>query len=120
MTLGEVLLWDELKNGGVYGFDFDRQRCLDNYIVDFYCKELMLAIEVDGLSHNHKEAVAEDEFRQQKLESLAVKFLRFSEAEVKHDRFNVLRTIETKIIELIKQDRSIKLPKDFDKSLIDD
>jgi very-short-patch-repair endonuclease len=120
MTMGEVLLWDELKSGGIYGFDFDRQRCLDNYIVDFYCKDLMLAIEVDGLSHNHEKAVAEDEIRQQKLESLGVKLLRFSEAEVKHDRFNVLRTIETKIFELIKQDRSIKLPKDFDKSLIDD
>ncbi|MFD1258022.1 endonuclease domain-containing protein [Mucilaginibacter terrae] len=120
MTLGEVLLWDELKNGGVYAFDFDRQRCLDNYIVDFYCKELMLAVEVDGLSHNHEEAVADDEIRQQKLESFGVKFLRFSEAEVKYERFNVLRTIETKIIELVKHDRSIKLPKEFNVSLLDD
>lgn len=49
MTFGEVLLWNELKDDKFWGFDFDRQRCIDNYIVDFYCKELMLAIEVDGI-----------------------------------------------------------------------
>jgi len=39
MTFGEVLLWNELKEDKLWGFDFDRQRCIDNYIVDFYCKE---------------------------------------------------------------------------------
>ncbi|WP_211166248.1 endonuclease domain-containing protein [Mucilaginibacter robiniae] len=43
------------------GFDFDRQRCLDNYIVDFYCKDLMLAIEIDGLSHHNEIAFIKDE-----------------------------------------------------------
>ncbi|MDB5138696.1 MAG: hypothetical protein JWR12_612 [Mucilaginibacter sp.] len=51
MTYGEVLLWNELKEDKLWGFDFDRQRCIDNYIVDFYCKDLMLAIEIDGMSH---------------------------------------------------------------------
>jgi len=91
MTFGEVLLWNELKDDKLYGFDFDRQRCIDNYIVDFYCKELMLAIEIDSMSHNNEEAFLKDELRQQKLESLGVKFVRFSEAEVKHDIINVLR-----------------------------
>jgi len=48
MLLPEVLLWNELKNGKMLGFDFDRQRPIDQFIVDFYCKDLMLAIEVDG------------------------------------------------------------------------
>ena len=56
MTFGEVLLWNELKGDKLWGFDFDRQRCIDNYIVDFYCKDLMLAIEIDGMSHNYEEA----------------------------------------------------------------
>jgi very-short-patch-repair endonuclease len=119
MTFGEVLLWNELKNDMFWGFDFDRQRCIDNYIVDFYCKELLLAIEVDGMSHNHEEAFLKDESRQQKLERLGVRFLRFSEAEMKNDMLNVIRAIEGKIIEIVKQDKTIKLPKDFDLTVLD-
>ncbi|EJF09782.1 hypothetical protein O71_13154 [Pontibacter sp. BAB1700] len=47
-TLSEVLLWNELKARKFLGLDFDRQKPLDNFIVDFYCKDLMLAIEIDG------------------------------------------------------------------------
>jgi len=38
MTFGEVILWNELKDDKFWGFDFNRQRCIDNYIVDFYAK----------------------------------------------------------------------------------
>ena len=41
MTFSEVLLWNELKQKKMLGHDFDRQRPIDNYIVDFYCKDLM-------------------------------------------------------------------------------
>jgi very-short-patch-repair endonuclease len=113
MTFGEVLLWNELKEDKLWGFDFDRQRCLDNYIVDFYCKELMLAIEIDGISHNHEKAFNKDELRQQKLENFGITFIRFSEADVKYDILNVIRCIEGAIIELIKKDNSIQLPTGF-------
>jgi len=118
MTYGEVLLWNELKDDKLWGFDFDRQRCIDNYIVDFYCKELMLAIEVDGMSHDSEEAFLKDEVRQSRLESLGVRFLRFTEAEVKYDRVNVTRVIEGKIIEIIKSDPTIKLSVNFDTTLL--
>ncbi|HEY8784806.1 MAG TPA: endonuclease domain-containing protein [Mucilaginibacter sp.] len=114
MTFGEVLLWNELKEDKFYGFDFDRQRCIDNYIVDFYCKDLMLAIEIDGMSHNHEEAFLKDELRQRNLEKLGVKFIRFTEAETKYDMQNVIRRIEGKVVEIIKHDNSIKLPNGFD------
>jgi Protein of unknown function (DUF559) len=52
MTLGEVLLWQRLKRKQMRGYDFDRQRPIDRYIVDFYCKDLKLAIEIDGSSHD--------------------------------------------------------------------
>ena len=94
MTLGEVLLWDELKQKKMLGYDFDRQRPIDNFIVDFYCKDLQLAIEVDGASHNIDEVYEKDVLRQKRLESLGVKFLRFEDSEVKKDMTNVLRTIE--------------------------
>jgi very-short-patch-repair endonuclease len=118
MTPGEVVLWNELKENKFLGFDFDRQRCIDNYIVDFYCKELQLAIEIDGMSHNSEEAFAKDEIRQKRLEELGVRFIRFSESEVKNDIINVFRALETVIIELVKNDQSIMLPAEFDKGLL--
>jgi very-short-patch-repair endonuclease len=119
MTFGEVLLWNELKDDKFWGFDFDRQRCIDKYIVDFYCKELMLAIEVDGISHNNEEAFLKDEIRQNKLEDLGVKFIRFSEGEMKYDMQNVIRALEGKIIEIVKSDKTIKLPNGFDINQLD-
>lgn len=94
MTLSEVLLWNELKQKKMLGYDFDRQKPLDNYIVDFFCKDLYLAIEIDGDSHNHEETYNADLVRQQKLESLGIHFLRFDDREVKQNMKNVLRTIE--------------------------
>jgi len=119
MTEGELLLWDELKNDKLLGFDFDRQRFIDNYIVDFYCRDLMLAIEIDGMSHNYEEAFEKDELRQQKLEAFGIIFLRFTEAEVKHDILNVIRTIENTVISLVKNDPTVKLPNDFNRSLLE-
>ncbi|MFM8833835.1 MAG: endonuclease domain-containing protein [Cytophagales bacterium] len=66
-TLSEVLLWQELKGAKILGYDFHRQKPIDNFIVDFFCYDLMLAIEIDGSSHDGKEKY--DSFRQQKLES---------------------------------------------------
>ena len=77
MTLAEVLLWKRLKNRQVLGCDFDRQRPIGNYIVDFYCKELMLAIEVDGRSHDFKEL--QDQRRQKEIEAYGIRVLRFWE-----------------------------------------
>jgi very-short-patch-repair endonuclease len=93
MTLGEVLLWNELKQKRMLGYDFDRQKPIDNFIVDFYCKDLQLAIEVDGNSHNSDEAIEKDVIRQKRLESLGVKFLRFDDIEVKKDMENVVKAI---------------------------
>jgi very-short-patch-repair endonuclease len=74
------------------GYDFDRQRPINNYIVDFYCKELCLAIEIDGDTHIYKYDY--DEERQRSLEKLGVNFLRFEDIEVKRNMSNVLRVIE--------------------------
>lgn len=74
------------------GCDFDRQRPIYEYIVDFYCKVLALALEVDGRNHDYKKE--RDEQRQKRLESLGVRFLRFWEYEVKNDMRSVLMRIE--------------------------
>jgi Uncharacterized protein conserved in bacteria len=119
MTFGEILLWNELKENQLWGFDFDRQRCIDNYIVDFYCKDLQLAIEIDGMSHDHEEAFAKDEFRQKRLENLGVIVIRFTESEMKNDMMNVIRCIEGSVIEIIKSNPLVKIPDQFDRSLLE-
>ena len=74
------------------GYDFDRQRPIDNYIVDFYCKDLMLAIEVDGESHYGNER--RDEKKDKRLNELGVAVLRFEDMEIKHSLDKVLEKIE--------------------------
>ena len=91
-TQAEIFLWNHLKKKQMRGFDFDRQRPIDNYIVDFYCKDLQLAIEIDGESHIGKEKY--DEERQKKLESLGVRFLRFDDVVVRYDLDGVVKAIE--------------------------
>ncbi len=91
-TLSEVLLWDAIKSGKMRGYGFNRQKPLDQYIVDFYCKELNLVIEIDGFSHDFK--IESDRRRQEKLESFGLTILRFEDIAVKKDLGNVLFVIE--------------------------
>lgn len=94
MTFGEVLLWNELKQKRILGYDFDRQKPIDNFIVDFYCKDLQLAIEVDGISHEVDGVFEKDKLRQERLEELGVKFLRFDNGDVKNQVDGVVREIK--------------------------
>ena len=96
-TLSEVLLWKLIK-GKALGVEFHRQVPLSEYIVDFYCPELMLAIEIDGNSHDYK--YEQDIFRQNNLEQLGITFVRFSDLSVKKEMENVIRTLEQTIEEL--------------------
>src|SRR5690349_4124309 len=82
-TLGEILLWNELKGNQLMGYDFHRQKPLLNYIVDFFCHELELAIEIDGDSHDFEEVYINDCKRQAEIEALGIAFLRFTDEEVK-------------------------------------
>jgi very-short-patch-repair endonuclease len=99
MTFSEVKLWNELKNSQMMGYDFDRQRPIGRYIVDFFCKDLFLVIEIDGLTHHDEQILINDARRQIELESLGVQFLRFDGLEVVQDLENVLRTIEHWILD---------------------
>ena len=75
------------------GFSFRRQRPILNYIADFMCKELMLIIEVDGLTHHWEGAYEKDLLRQQELEKVGFTVLRFHDDEVLNDIENVRREI---------------------------
>ncbi len=99
-TLSEVLLWQYLKGKQRLGYDFDRQKPIDNYIVDFFCNELMLAIEIDGTSHDEK--VEYDARREQRLRSLGLEILHFTDADVKRDVQAVVLAIDAWIEERLK------------------
>jgi len=91
MTLAEILLWGQLKQKGLLGYDFHRQKPIDEYIVDFFCPRLSLAIEIDGDSHEGK--LEKDSQRQYDIEKLGVRFLRFPDEEVKQNLNGVLEAI---------------------------
>lgn len=101
-TLSEVILWKHLHQKKMLGYDFDRQKPILNYIVDFYCKDLKLVIEIDGNSHHHEDAYKADVIRQTEIEQYGVEFLRFSDKQIKHDIINVLFEIETWIENKVK------------------
>ena len=96
-TLAEILLWNKIK-GKALGVAFKRQVPIDEYIVDFFCHELMLVVEVDGYSHDFKYEY--DQQRQNKLEDLGFKILRFGDQMIKNDMSNVLKTLEITIEKL--------------------
>ena len=98
-TLAEVLLWQQLKNRS-YGFQFHRQVPMLDYIVDFYCHEIGLAIEVDGEVHDNN--VLEDGRRQARLESEGVQFLRFNNSQVTENLTLVIVEINRKIDEALE------------------
>jgi very-short-patch-repair endonuclease len=96
-TKSEIILWHYLKSKQMMGYDFHRQKPVDNYILDFFCYELMLAIELDGYSHQHDEVFEKDLKKEQKMNELGIKILRFQDDEVYFDIDNVLRSIENYI-----------------------
>lgn len=98
MTPGESSLWKYVQGKQMMGYDFDRQRPIDEFIVDFYCKQLMLAIEIDGYSHDSEEAQKRDRQRQTRLESLGVRCLRFTESDAKYQVEGVLEVIQNWVL----------------------
>lgn len=94
MTKAERRLWSRLRRKQVRGYSFYRQRPIDRFIVDFYCPDLKLAIEVDGLSHDDPGVYARDVDRQSRLENLGVHVLRFRDEEVLQDLKSMLLAID--------------------------
>lgn len=86
----------------MYGYDFHRQKPIDNYILDFFCYELMLGIEVDGYSHQFLEVHQKDTVKERRMNELGISVLRFSDEQVLKDMENVIRAIEFYIEEYEK------------------
>ena len=104
-TKSEIIIWQKLKRKQLYGYDFHRQKPLDNYIVDFFCNELMLAIEIDGYSHELIEVYNKDLKKEKRLKELGITILRFTDKEILTQMENVLRAIEWFIFEFEKNNK---------------
>jgi very-short-patch-repair endonuclease len=98
----EIYLWGHLKGKQMMGYDFHRQKPLDNYIADFFCHELMLAIEIDGYTHLMEDVQDKDEKKEKRLNELGIHVLRFPDSDVFNDIDNVLREIENYVVEYEK------------------
>jgi very-short-patch-repair endonuclease len=93
MTPYERRLWQRLRAGGLYGLKFRRQQVIAGFIVDFYCHSVRLAIEVDGGVHDAQREY--DMERSDVLGRLAVRVIRFRNAEVQNDIEGVMRKLAT-------------------------
>lgn len=97
-TQGEILLWKKLRGRSFMGYQFLRQKPLDNYIVDFYCQALKLVVEVDGKYHNDPEVYRKDLTREEVLKSYDLTVLRFPEMMVRNAMDDVLKAMEVYVL----------------------
>ncbi|MFA4873219.1 MAG: endonuclease domain-containing protein [Patescibacteria group bacterium] len=89
----ERLLWSKLRNRQLDGHKFYRQYGVGRYVVDFYCPEKRIVIELDGGHHTEKTNLQLDAERDKALNTLNIRVLRFWNHEVKTNLYGVLETI---------------------------
>ena len=99
-TLAENILWKKLRDRNIFQVKFRRQHPVDIFIVDFYCHEIKLVIEIDGEIHETDEAKEYDSSRQACLEQLGLTVIRFSNHEVKFNLETVIKSIMENVTEL--------------------
>lgn len=99
-TYAEVVLWKYIRNKQILNTKFRRQHSIGNYIVDFYCADLNLIIELDGHYHFTENGILKDEIRDKKLLSKYENILRFENRLVLERTETVLKIIEEKLREL--------------------
>ncbi|MFA6277032.1 MAG: DUF559 domain-containing protein [Pedobacter sp.] len=95
-NLPEALFWMQITKGRFHQLDFDRQRIVGNYIVDFYAKKLNLVIEIDGASHDDK--IEYDKVRANYLISLGLRVYRITVDDVMRNMDFVLMGLEDYIV----------------------
>ncbi|MBK9390520.1 MAG: endonuclease domain-containing protein [Bacteroidetes bacterium] len=99
-TLAEKVLWKKLRDRSRFTVKLRRQHPVGKFIVDFYCHELKLVIEIDGEIHNLKENLEYDILRQSQLENFGLKVIRFTNHEVIFGMDTVLSRISGIITKL--------------------
>ena len=101
MTPAEELLWQEYCRKSRWRFY--RQRCIDQFIVDFYCSAVKLVIEVDGAPHFTKDGSTYDKLRSEVLARYRLTVLRFTNDQVMNNFQGVCAAIDSTIEQLMKK-----------------
>ena len=97
MTRAEKILWRELRGRKFHGMKFRRQHPVAGYILDYYCHESKLVIELDGEIHNQIDISEYDKKRTEEREALGLRVIRFTNDEI----INNLKIVLTKLTSLI-------------------
>jgi len=91
-TPAESIVWELLRNRKFMNLKFRRQHVIEGFVVDFYCHDLRLAVEIDGGVHARQRDY--DELRQILIEEKGIRFLRVSNAEINRDINHLLVRIK--------------------------
>ena len=91
MTITEIILWKKLKDREKFKVKFRRQHPISNYVVDFYCHEFKLAIEIDGEIHDSEENHEKDLNRTAELNRFGIKIIRFTNGQI-HEQLDWVLT----------------------------
>ena len=89
----ETLLWSKIRNRQLDGLKFKRQYSIGHYVIDFYCPEKKLAIEIDGDSHFNPKAKQYDKEREEYIKSFGVIFLRFTNKDITENINGVIEVV---------------------------
>ena len=99
MTLAEKILWKKLRDRKIFDFKFRKLHPVWIFIVDFYCHEYKLVIEIDGEIHNEEELIEHDLNRNAELNKFGLKVLRFTNDQILFNIDSVITEIHKNITE---------------------
>jgi len=99
MTVAELILWKKLKDKKIFKSKFRRQHPVGIFIVDFYCHEYKLVIEIDGEVHNHEKSNEYDLGRTAELNKFGIRVIRFTNDQVIYKLDQVI----TRILEILTE-----------------
>jgi len=104
MTNAELLLWERLRKNKNGGYRFRSQHPIGKFIVDFYCHEALLVIEIDGSIHQNSIVAERDEGRELEITKLGIKVVRFTNDEIVNNLDKVAVTI-SRILDTLRTTR---------------
>jgi very-short-patch-repair endonuclease len=93
MTPAERTLWEQVRNRKFNGYKFRRQQVIEGFIVDFYCEEAKLCVEVDGDVHDEPEQKEKDEHRTAVFACRGIRVLRVRNEDVLTNKKDILKRI---------------------------
>ena len=104
-TESETLLWSKLRSRQLSGFKFRRQHPIGHYILDFYCTEAHLAIEIDGGQHAEDENCKRDKLRTEYMKRKGIQVIRFWNNDVLEHLEDVVSEIEATLNEILTENK---------------